>query len=297
MDNKWRKLLNILLVIMLVVLSVISVIAIVNIIRIHKRRVEEANHKPNSIEQSYVEERVSENAARIEEDEEKEYNDDTDEILQDSNEYVAFGYLLDYEPINIDEIPNYSGIPYYQINNGIPNFAESDINCESFEYYSQLDSLGRCGVATANISNELMPTEERGNIGHIKPSGWHTVKYPELISDRYLYNRCHLIAYSLCGENDNERNLITGTRYMNVSGMLPFENDVLSYIERTNNHVLYRVTPCFVGTELVARGVQIEAYSVEDNGKGICINVYVYNVQPGIEIDYATGDSWVEDEE
>ena len=164
----------------------------------------------------------------------------------------------------------------------------------SFESYSELDYLGRCGTAYANLSKELMPTEERGEIGSIKPSGWHTVKYPELIDDRYLYNRCHLIAFSLAGENANEKNLITGTRYMNIQGMLPFEREVLDYINETNNHVLYRVTPCFNEEELVARGVHMEAYSIEDQGMGISFNVFVYNVQPGILIDYSNGDSDVE---
>lgn len=203
-------------------------------------------------------------------------------------------YLLDYEQLDLSTIPDYCGDPFVYVNNGEPQFTENDKANPVFEQYSVLDYLGRCGVATANLGLELMPTEERGSIGNVKPSGWHTVKYPELIEDRYLYNRCHLIAFCLAGENDNEKNLITGTRYMNVTGMLPFENDVAKYIEYTGNHVLYRVTPCFYEDELVARGVQMEAWSVEDNGLGICFNVFVYNVQPGISIDYATGDSWVE---
>lgn len=193
---------------------------------------------------------------------------------------------------DIYDIPQYKGEPYVNINNGIPHFEESQMITDEFECYSQLDSLGRCGVAYANISVELMPTEDRGEIGFVKPSGWHTVKYNDLIDGNYLYNRCHLIAYCLAGENANELNLITGTRYLNVVGMLPFEIKVAEYVEQTSNHVLYRVTPVFEGDNLIASGVQIEAWSVEDNGKGICFNVYCYNVQPGIEIDYKTGDSW-----
>ena len=160
-------------------------------------------------------------------------------------------------------------------------------------HYSDLDTLGRCGAAYANICKELMPTEKRGEIGMIKPTGWHTVRYDDIISDKYLYNRCHLIGFQLAGENANEKNLATGTRYMNVDGMLPFENMIADYVKETDNHVLYRVTPIFVGDDLVCRGVEMEAYSVEDNGEGTSFHVFVYNIQPGIEIDYATGDSWV----
>ena len=176
------------------------------------------------------------------------------------------------------------------LNNNEPEFNEEDFTKETFEIYSELDVLGRCGPAFANIGIETMPTEERGEIGQIKPSGWQTIKY-DIIDGKYLYNRCHLIGYQLTGENDNEKNLITGTRYMNVEGMLPFENMVADYIETTENHVLYRVTPIFEGENLVASGVQMEAKSVEDNGEGICFNVYVYNSQPGIEINYTTGAS------
>ena len=160
----------------------------------------------------------------------------------------------------------------------------------SFESYSELDSLGRCGVAYACASTDTMPTEERGTIGQIKPTGWHTVKY-DCVDGKYLYNRCHLIGYQLTGENANTKNLITGTRYLNVEGMLPFENMVAEYVEETGNHVMYRVTPHFEGTNLLASGVQMEAYSVEDDGEGVCFNVYVYNAQPGITIDYKNGDS------
>jgi DNA-entry nuclease len=182
--------------------------------------------------------------------------------------------------------------PYTVINDNVPYFSEEDkVRTDAFETYSELDSLGRCGVAYANICQELMPTEARGEIGSIKPSGWHTVNYHEYVDGNYLYNRCHLIGYQLSGENANEKNLITGTRYLNVEGMLPFENEVAEYVEETGNHVLYRVTPVFEEDNLVASGVQMEAYSVEDQGEGVMFNVYCYNVQPGITIDYATGES------
>lgn len=193
---------------------------------------------------------------------------------------------------SLEQVGNYSGSPYISINNNVPYFTEEEkTNTSSFESYSELDSLGRCGVAYANICKELMPTEERGEIGNIKPSGWHTANYHEYIDGNYLYNRCHLIGYQLSGENANEKNLITGTRYLNVQGMLPFENQVADYVESTGNHVLYRVTPIFDGDNLVASGVLMEAYSVEDQGNGVMFNVYCYNVQPGIVIDYATGES------
>ena len=198
------------------------------------------------------------------------------------------------QKVSINNIPKYSGNAYISINFGKPYFSESEKeNKEQFEYYSSLDDLGRCGVAYANICKDVMPTEERGTIGQIRPTGWHTVKYNGIVDGNYLYNRCHLIGYQLAGENVNELNLITGTRYLNVVGMLEFENMVGAYVEETNNHVLYRVTPIFNGNDLVAQGVEIEAWSVEDEGSGICFNVFCYNVQPGIEIDYATGDSWI----
>lgn len=188
-------------------------------------------------------------------------------------------------------IPVYSGREYCEVNGNVPGFVDDELVMEAFEDYSDLDSLGRCGTAYANICKDIMPTEERGEIGMVKPSGWRTVKYNGLIDGNYLYNRCHLIGYQLAGENANEKNLITGTRYMNVEGMLPFENEVADYVERTGNHVLYRVTPIFDGDDLVASGVQMEAESVEDRGAGVSFNVYVYNVQPGVIIDYETGDS------
>ncbi len=195
---------------------------------------------------------------------------------------------------DLSSIPEYTDDPYVYINNNIPNFREEEYTTKSFEKYSKLDDLGRCGVAYANICKEIMPKkdEKRESISEIKPSGWKNVKYDGIIDGNYLYNRCHLIGWQLAGENANKQNLITGTRYMNVEGMLPFENLVDDYIEKNeNNHVLYRVTPIFKEKNLVASGVQMEAYSVEDNGKGIQFNIYVYNVQPGIEINYLTGES------
>ena len=193
--------------------------------------------------------------------------------------------------IQLDDIPPYSGTAYIEINGNSPFFTPDDYTTSSYEYYSDLDSLGRCGVASACVGKDLLPTEKRGAIGMVKPSGWHTVRYDDLISDKYLYNRCHLIAYELSGENANEKNLITGTRYINIEGMLPFENRVHDYVENTGNHVLYRSTPIFEGNDLVANGVLLEGFSVEDSGSGISFCVYCYNVQPGIEIDYVTGDS------
>ena len=193
--------------------------------------------------------------------------------------------------IQQDTIPAYSGKAYVKVNKNRPFFSNEDLTTEPFEYYSELDHLGRCGVAFVNVCQELMPTTERGQIGAVKPSGWHTVKYPDLIEDLFLYNRCHLIGYQLTGENENVKNLITGTRYLNVEGMLPFENEVADYVRRTGNHVLYRVTPIFENNNLLASGVLMEAYSVEDRGMGVSFCVFVYNAQPGIEIDYATGES------
>lgn len=192
--------------------------------------------------------------------------------------------------ILLGAVPPFSGNPYVVINENKPGFLQSDMTDRSFEFYSELDSLNRCGYAMACVGRDAIPTEERGSIGQVKPTGWQTVKY-EIVDGKYLYNRCHLIGYQLTGENANERNLITGTRYLNVEGMLPFENMIADYIKETGNHVMYRVTPMFCGDELVARGVQMEALSVEDNGYGICFNVYAYNNQPGVEINYATGES------
>lgn len=194
-------------------------------------------------------------------------------------------------PFELSDIPRYSGSPFCEVNNNKPFFQSDELTTDSFRHFSELDSLGRCGVAFACIGTDSLPTEKRGAIGMVKPSGWHTVRYDDLISDKYLYNRCHLIAYELSGENANEKNLITGTRYMNIEGMLPFENKVHDYVENTGNHVLYRSTPIFEGNNLIANGVLLEGLSVEDNGNDISFCVYCYNVQPGIDIDYATGNS------
>jgi DNA-entry nuclease len=194
---------------------------------------------------------------------------------------------------SLREIPAYSGTPYTEVNGNQPYFTEEELTTQSFETYSELDSLGRCGVAYANVGQDLMPTEPRGEIGAVKPTGWHLVKYDN-VDGKYLYNRCHLIAYMLAAENANLQNLITGTRYLNVQGMLPFETKVCDYVKNTGNHVLYRVTPIFDGDNLLADGVLMEAYSVEDAGEGISFCVFAYNVQPGIGIDYATGDNWAE---
>lgn len=192
------------------------------------------------------------------------------------------------------EVSEYAGKPYVVINDNIPFFTKSNLPTESFEYYSDLDELGRCGIACANVGQDIMPTKEREGIGQVKPSGWQTVKYDN-IDGKYLYNRCHLIGYQLSAENANEKNLITGTRYMNMEGMLPFENMVADYVKETGNHVLYRVNPLFEGNDLLAYGVLMEGFSVEDEGDGICFNVFAYNVQPDIVIDYANGDSYLDE--
>lgn len=197
--------------------------------------------------------------------------------------------------VALSDVPEFSGEPYVVINDNEPSFPAEDFTSEGFEGYSPLDDLGRCGVAYANVGLETMPTEERGSISNVKPTGWKSVQY-DFVDGKSLYNRCHLIGFQLTGENANRQNLITGTRYMNVDGMLPFENLVADYVKETENHVLYRVTPIFEGDNLVASGVQMEAQSVEDKGEGVCFNVYVYNNQPGVTIDYETGDSWASDE-
>ena len=196
---------------------------------------------------------------------------------------------------SLSDVPAYSGKAYISVNGNVPYFTAAELTTTSFETYSDLDTLGRCGVTYACIGKDLMPTEERGSIGMVKPTGWHTVRYDDLVDGKYLYNRCHLIGYQLTGENANTKNLITGTRYLNIEGMLPFENMVADYIQETNNHVLYRVTPIFEGNNLLANGVLMEGYSVEDKGAGVSYCVFAYNVQPGIEIDYATGESKLAD--
>ena len=190
----------------------------------------------------------------------------------------------------LPDVAQASGEPYQIVNDNQPVFSKEEITTESFEQYAELDELGRCGAAFACVGTDLMPMEKRGNISRVKPTGWHSTRY-DFIDGNNLYNRCHLIAYQLSGENANEKNLITGTRYMNVSGMLPFEEQVGDYVRETGNHVMYRVTPVFIGDNLIADGVQMEALSVEDGGEGVSYNVYVFNIQPGIEIDYATGES------
>ena len=206
-------------------------------------------------------------------------------------EFSGIGGGSAAECVSLSDIPEFSGDPYVVLNDNEPEFSDGDFTTESYEKYSVLDSLGRCGAAEANIGQDLMPTEKRGDISQVKPTGWHSIKY-DWVDGKSLYNRCHLIGFQLTAENANDRNLITGTRYMNVEGMLPFENMVADYIKETGNHVLYRVTPIFSGDNLVADGVQMEAKSVEDEGEGICFHIFAYNVQPGVVIDYATGDSY-----
>ena len=193
----------------------------------------------------------------------------------------------------LSEIPEYSGRAYAVINDNVPSFNKYELTTKGYETYASLDSFGRCGGAVASCGREIMPKpdEERGSISSVKPSGWVQAQY-DCVSGKYLYNRCHLIGWQLSAENANKRNLITGTRYMNTEGMLPFENMVADYIRETNNHVAYRITPVYDGNDLVAKGVQMEAYSIEDDGEGICFNVFCYNVQPGVKIDYTTGRSW-----
>ena len=205
-------------------------------------------------------------------------------------EFLTEPLISSKETYKLENIPKYNGNVYIEINNNKPNFTEEDYTKGTFETYSDLDNLNRAGVAFAKISKEIMPTEERGSIGMIKPTGWHTIKY-DIVSGKYLYNRCHLIGYQLTGENANEKNLITCTRQTNTGPMLDFENEVANYIKKTNNHVLYRVTPIYEGNNLLASGIQIEASSVEDKCNDICFNVYIYNVQDGITIDYKNGDS------
>ena len=191
------------------------------------------------------------------------------------------------------DLPVFDGMPAVELDGGKPRFSAEECAGAPGDRYAPLDDLGRCGEAFAVITRDMMPAAPRGEIGQIRPSGWHTVKYPDLIEDRYLYNRCHLIAYALTGQNDNERNLVTGTRFLNVEGMLPYELEVIRFLSDAapGERVLYRVTPVFAGDELVCRGVEMEAYTPDDNGAGVCFHVYVFNVQPGIVIDYATGES------
>lgn len=213
--------------------------------------------------------------------------------VSDSPSHVESEQITSNTAFTISDVPAYSGSAYVAVNGNVPYFTTEDLTTSSFESYSPLDSLGRCSLAYACVGQDIMPTEDRGSIGQVKPTGWHTVKY-DCVDGKYLYNRCHLIGYQLTGENANEENLITGTRYLNIDGMLPFENMVADYIQETNNHVLYRVTPIFEGNNLLASGVLMEGYSVEDTGDDICFCVYAYNVQPGVTINYATGDSMLD---
>ena len=212
---------------------------------------------------------------------------DKSENLSDYN-LIAKG---EQSSFSISDIPDYSGSPYVEVNDNVPYFTDDDYTVESYEYYSDLDDLGRVGMAVANVGVDLMPTEKRESIGIVKPTGWHTARYDSIIPDKYLYNRCHLIGFQLTGENANDENLCTGTRYLNVTGMLPFENEVADYVKNTKNHVLYRVTPIFIGDDLVCQGLLMEARSGEDHGEGVQFNVFCYNVQPGIAINYTTVDS------
>lgn len=204
--------------------------------------------------------------------------------------HLAKTFANSTSSFSLDNIPPFEDVPYVIINDNVPEFKEEDFHTESFAFYSELDSLGRCGEAFSNIGINLIPTEERGSISSVKPTGWHTIKY-DFIEGKYLYNRCHLIGYQLTGENANKKNLMTCTRSMNVDGMLPFENMVADYIKETNNHVLYRVRPIYEGDNLLASGVTMEARSVEDNGEGIEFYVFIYNAQKGVTIDYKTGDA------
>ena len=217
-------------------------------------------------------------------------NQDSDRGNQTTTE-TTFASTGNIESVDtLEEVPEYTGQPYVEINDNEPTFTEDELTADSYEEYSPLDELGRCQTAEACVGEDLMPTQKRESISSVKPTGWVNKEY-DGIDGGYLYNRCHLIGFQLTGENANQKNLMTGTRYLNVEGMLPFENEVCDYIKRTNHHVLYRVTPIYDGDNLVANGVQMEAYSVEDKGQGISFNVYCYNVQPGIKIDYKTGDS------
>ena len=223
------------------------------------------------------------------------YSKNSTEINNYISKIIPINYTYAY---SIENIPEYTDKEYIIINNNEPYFTEDDYTLKSFEKYSEWDSLGRSGVAFANVCKETIPKEgeERGDIGSVKDlSGWVQKRYDNLIKDKYLYNRCHLIGWQLSAENANKKNLITGTRYLNTEGMLPFENQVAEYIDKNeSNHVLYRVTPIYKNNNLLASGVEMEAWSVEDKGKGVCFNVYCYNVQPGIVIDYATGESYAE---
>lgn len=214
-----------------------------------------------------------------------------EELIQETSQQET----IEYTQLTSEDIPEYSGQLYIPINDNNPQFSSEELTTEAYEYYSPLDELGRCGMALASIGKEIMPTEKRGDIGYIKPSGWQSIRY-DFVESNSLYNRSHLIGFQLAGENDNERNLITGTRTMNAKSMLLFENMIADYVKETLNHVAYRVTPIFEGNNLVAKGVHMEGYSIEDQGEAICFNVFCYNVEPGVTIDYATGQSYIDEE-
>ena len=211
-------------------------------------------------------------------------------VLSVLSQWYAAGPGWKGAAVSLENIPDFSGEPFVVIGDNRPDFSEEDLTEESYEYYSPLDALGRCGYTIACVGRDIMPTEDRESISNVKPTGWVQAQY-DCVEAKNLYNRCHLIGFQLTGENANECNLITGTRFCNTEGMLPFENMVADYVKETGNHVLYRVTPIFQTNELVARGIHMEAFSVEDEGAGVCFNVFVYNCQPGVVIDYATGES------
>lgn len=244
---------------------------------------EENQTKANETEEDIIDNTESFSESEEVTEKETETANKPDSVGDDNSKVVLSG------------IPEFSGEPYVIINDNIPSFNKYELTTRGYETYASLDYLGRCGGAVASCGREIMPKpdEERDSISSVKPSGWVQAKY-DWVSGKYLYNRCHLIGWQLSAENANKRNLITGTRYMNTEGMLPFENMVADYIKETNNHVAYRITPVYDGNDLVAKGVQMEAYSVEDDGEGICFNIFCYNAQPGVAIDYATGESWAE---
>lgn len=222
-------------------------------------------------------------------DKKTDNSDNTESQTEIQTETLSQEYAFD-----INDIPEYSGTPYYVLNNNNPVFNSDEITDISFETYGALDELGRCTMCIACVGTDIMPTQKRESISSVKPTGWHSVRY-DIVEGGSLYNRAHLIGFQLTGENANKNNLITGTRYLNATGMLPFENMIADYVKETDNHVMYRVRPVFEGDNMIASGVQMEAYSVEDDGDGICFNIYCYNVQPGVVIDYKSGDSRLAD--
>lgn len=259
------------------------------------------NNKTSENETSHPNTVVSTEASTSEDTGSTTSTDSTNGTDNTNSDVVAYDFSSDYSWVDTSDnavyAPSYyNGSAYIEVNDNKPYFTADEITTAEFETYSDLDSLGRCGVAFANISEYTMPDEERGDISKVKPSGWNNVKYDSsLVPGGYVYNRCHLIGYQLAGENDNDKNLITGTRYLNIDGMLDHENEIADYVRETGNHVMYRVTPVYEGDNLVADGVLMEAYSVEDNGAGVQFNIYAYNIQPGIEIDYSDGSNWQSD--